>query len=102
MAHHLAKANLKSIQNSMKQRYDRNPKFRFLNPEDKVMVLELVPGHTLKARFMEEMQIISKISYLNYAVAPINKSKSSKLYYINQIKAYTPNNVFVPRLFRRP
>ena len=47
----MAKANLKSAQNSMKNRYDQNSVSRTFKPGDKVLALLPVPGRPLQARY---------------------------------------------------
>ena len=47
----MTKANLKSAQNSMKNRYDQNSVSRTFKPGDKVLVLLPVPGRPLQARY---------------------------------------------------
>ena len=47
----VAKANLKSAQNSMKNRYDRNSVSRTFKPDYKVLALLPVPGRPLQARY---------------------------------------------------
>ena len=65
----MAKANLKSAQNSMKNRYDQNSVSRTFKPGDKVLALLPVPGRPLQARYFGPYIVDKKMSDLNYVFA---------------------------------
>ena len=61
-----AKSNLKSAQNSMKNRNDQNSVSRTFKPGDKVLALPPVPGTPLQARYFGPYIVDKKMSDLNY------------------------------------
>ena len=56
----MTKANLKSAQNSMKNRYDQNSVSRTFKPGDKVLALLPVPGRPLQARYFSPYIVDTK------------------------------------------
>ena len=58
----MAKSNLKSAQNSMKNRYDQNSVSRTFKPGDKVLALLPVPGRPLQARYFGPYIVDKKIA----------------------------------------
>ena len=47
----MAKSNLKSAQNPMKNRYDQNYEGRTFKPGDKVLALQPIHGRPLQGRY---------------------------------------------------
>ena len=71
----MAKANLKSAQNSIKNRYDQNPKGRTFKPGDKLLALLPIPGRPLQARYFGPYFVDKKMSDLNYVLQTPDRRK---------------------------
>ena len=84
----MAKANLKSAQNSMKNRYDQNSVSRTFKPGDKVLALLPVPGRPLQARYFGPYIVDKKMSDLNYVLQTPDRRKQKQLCHINMLKPY--------------
>ena len=88
----MAKANLKSAQNSMKNRYDQNSVSRTFKPGDKVLALLPVPGRPLQARYFGPYIVDKKMSDLNYVLQTPDRRKQKQLCHINMLKPYYSRN----------
>ena len=84
----MAKSNLKSAQNSMKNRYDQNSVSRTFKPGDKVLALLPVPGRPLQARYFGPYIVDKKMSDLNYVLQTPDRRKQKQLCHINMLKPY--------------
>ena len=84
----MAKANLKSAQNSMENRYDQNSVSRTFKPGDKVLALLPVPGRPLQARYFGPYIVDKKMSDLNYVLQTPDRRKQKQLCHINMLKPY--------------
>ena len=84
----MAKANLKSAQNSMKNRYDQNSVSRTFKPGDKVLALLPVTGRPLQARYFDPYIVDKKMSDLNYVLQTPDRRKQNQLCHINMLKPY--------------
>ena len=88
----MAKANLKSAQNSMKNRYDQNSVSRTFKPGDKVLALLPVPGRPLQARYFGPYIVDKKMSDLNYVLQTPDRRKQKQLCHMNMLKPYYSRN----------
>ena len=88
----MAKSNLKSAQNSMKNRYDQNSVSRTFKPGDKVLALLPVPGRPLQARYFGPYIVDKKMSDLNYVLQTPDRRKQKQLCHINMLKPYYSRN----------
>ena len=84
----MAKANVKSAQNLMKNRYDQNSVSRTFKPGDKVLALLPVPGRPLQARYFGPYIVDKKMSDLNYVLQTPDRRKQKQLCQINMLKPY--------------
>ena len=84
----MAKSNLKSAQNSMKNRYDQNSVSRTFKPGDKVLTLLPVPGRPLQARYFGPYIVDKKMSDLKYVLQTPDRRKQKQLCHINMLKPY--------------
>ena len=84
----MAKSNLKSAQNSMKNRYDQNSVSRTFKPGVKVLALLPVPGRPLQARYFGPYIVDKKMSDLNYVLQTPDRRKQKQLCHINMLKPY--------------
>ena len=84
----MAKSNLNSAQNSMKNRYDQNSVSRTFKPGDKVLALLPVPGRPPQARYFGPYIVDKKMSDLNYVLQTRDRRKQKQLCHINMLKPY--------------
>ena len=84
----MAKANLKTAQNSMKNRYDQNSLRRTFKPGDKALALLPVPVRPLQARYFGPYIVDKKMSDLNYVLQTPDQRKQKQLCHINMLKSY--------------
>ena len=84
----MAKANLKSAQNSMKNRYDQNSVSLTFKTGDKVLALLPVPGRPLQARYFGPYIVDKEKSDLNYVLQTPDRRKQKQLCHINILKPY--------------
>ena len=84
----VAKANLKSAQNSMKNRDDQNSVSRTIKPGDKVLASLPVPGRPLQARYFGPYIVDKKMSDLNYVLQTLDRLTQTQLCHINMLKPY--------------
>ena len=84
----MAKANLKSAQNSMKNMYDQTYVSRTFKPGDKVLALLPVPGRPLQARYFGPYIVDKKMSDLKYVLQTPDRRKQKQLCHINMLKPY--------------
>ncbi|XP_069946348.1 uncharacterized protein [Cherax quadricarinatus] len=100
-ARELASKNLVSAQDKMKQNYDKRAVSRSFKAGDKVMAQKLVPGHALQARYDGPLEVVRKLSDINYLVCTPGKRKSNHVYHVNQLKKYyasvLPTTSILPR-----
>ena len=87
-AYEMAKSNLKSAQNSMKNMYDKTSVSRTFKPGDKVLALLPVPGRPLQARYFGPYIVDKKMSDLNYVLQTPDRRKQKQLCHINMLKPY--------------
>ena len=81
----MAKANLKSAQNSIKNRYDQNPVSRTFKPGDKVLALLPIPGRPLQARYFDPYIVDKNMSDLNYVFQTPDRRKQKQLCHTNML-----------------
>ena len=87
----MAKSNLKSAQNSMKNRYDQNSVSRTFKPGDKVLALLPVPVRPLQARYFGPYIVDKKMSDLNCVLQTPDRRKQKQLCHINLLSYYSRN-----------
>ena len=84
----MAKRNLQESQSKMKVWYDRKAKSRCFEPGDRVLVLFLVAGNPLQAKYFGPYKVVKKISDTNYLVRTPGRRKETQVCHINMLKAY--------------
>ena len=70
----MTKSKLKSAQNSMKNRYDKNSVSRTFKPSDKALALLPVPGRPLQARYFGPYIVDKKMSDFCKHLICVNKN----------------------------
>jgi hypothetical protein len=71
--------DLKQSQDKKKCWYDKDAMVRYLKPGEKVIVLLLIPCHTLPAKYVLPFVIESRLNDLNYIVnTPTRRKKKQK------------------------
>ena len=71
----LDRANLNSVQKSMKSRYDFNTVSCTFKPGQKVLALLAVSGNPLSARYLGPYVVDKKLSDLNYVIVTPDRHK---------------------------
>lgn len=84
----LARKNLKSAQNRMKQNYDKNSVTRKFQPGDKVLAFLPVSGKPLQARYSGPYVVEKRESELNYVIVTPDRRKHKQLCHVNMLKPY--------------
>ena len=77
----MAKRNLQESQSKMKVWYDRKAKSRCFEPGDRVLVLFLVVGNPLQAKYYGPYKVVKKISDTNYLVKTLGRRKETSVSY---------------------
>ena len=73
-----------------------NHKICVFKPGDKVLVLLLVQGNTLQARYHGPYKVLKSIGYLDYVIETPDRRKSTQLCHVNIIKPYFERGVKKP------
>ena len=73
----MAKRNLQESQSQMKVWYDRKAKSSCFEPGDRVLVLFLVVGNPLQAKYSGPYKVVKKIGDTNYLVKTPGKRKET-------------------------
>ena len=81
----MAISNLKTAQNSVKNRYDQNSVSRTFKPGDKVLALLPVPGRPLQARYFGPYIVEKKMNDLHYVLQTPDRRKQKQCH-INMLK----------------
>ena len=84
----IARTNLESAQNCMKEKYDKNSITRNFKVGDKVLALLKIPGTPLQARYYGPYVIEKKVSDLNYVIITPDRRKKNQLCHVNMLKPY--------------
>ena len=84
----MAKRNLQESRSKMKVWYDRKAKSECFAPGDRVLVLFLVVGNPLQAKYSGPYKVVKKISDTNYLVKTPGRRKETQVCHINMLKAY--------------
>lgn len=84
----LAAVNLSEAQAKMKKSYDQKAKSRSFSPNELVLVKNLIPGHSLKPRYLGPYEIVDKENEVNYLVREPGRRKKIKRYHIDNLKKY--------------
>ena len=84
----LARKNLKSAQNCMKSKFDKNTVTRNFQAGDKVLAYLPVPGTPLQARYFGPYVVKKKVSDLNYVIVTPDRRKDAQLCHVNMLKPY--------------
>ena len=81
----LARRNLKSAQNHMKQNYDKNSVSRSFQSGDKVLAFLPVSRKPLQARYFGPYVVKKKENELNYIIVTPNRRKNEQLCHVNML-----------------
>nr|XP_053655869.1 uncharacterized protein LOC128704760 [Cherax quadricarinatus] len=88
-ARELAAENLRQAQSKMKEEYDRRTILRSFEPKDQVLVQRFHQGHALQPKFEGPLEIVKRLSDVNYLVRTPKKRNSQRTYHVNQLKTYS-------------
>ena len=84
----VAREHLKTAQDKMKKKADKNAKARSFKPGDKVLVLLPLQGEPLKAKFSEPYCVKKKLNDVNYVISTPDRRKEQRVCHVNMLKEY--------------
>ena len=87
-AYNLARDNLKSVQNCMKESYDKNSFKQSFQVGDKVLAFVPVLGAPLYARYFGPYVVEEKENELNYVIVTHDRRKIKQLCHVNMLKLH--------------
>ena len=84
----VAREHLKTSQDKMKKKADKNAKARSFKPGDKVLVMLPLQGEPLKAKFSGPYCVKKKLNDVNYVISTPDRRKQQRVCHVNMLKEY--------------